>query len=116
MKKKGFTLTEVVITIVILGVLASIGIPSFQNVIKDTRIKDASTNLLILYTAQRIYHNENGSYVSANGAAALNTALNTGIIPGDTLYTCDSASEECRASGTGFGLRIDIAAATPVVN
>ena len=113
-KKNGFSLMEAIVTVVILGVLASVGIPSFQNMMKDTKIKDASTNLLILYTAEKIYFNENGNYFQGANVAALNTGLNLGIIPGDTFYACNATL--CIGTGSNFGLSINITVPTPVVN
>ncbi len=105
---------EGVITVVLLGLLATIAIPSYQNVMTQTRIKDATTTLQLLYTAQKIYFNEHGVYVEGANVDELNTNLNLGIIPNKVAYNCDP--KVCYATGTGVSLSIDITAPTPVVN
>ncbi|MBW2587652.1 MAG: prepilin-type N-terminal cleavage/methylation domain-containing protein, partial [Deltaproteobacteria bacterium] len=44
-RNQGFTITELMITVVIMGVLASIAIPSFTNYIYKARVTEA-TNFL----------------------------------------------------------------------
>ena len=44
----GFTLIELMITVVIVAILAAIALPSYQNYIKRTNIKAAQTDLVAL--------------------------------------------------------------------
>lgn len=44
-KSRGFTLIELMVTIVVAGILLSIAIPSFQNFIIDSRLNAAATEL-----------------------------------------------------------------------
>jgi len=41
----GFTLTELVVTVVIIGIIASIAVPSFQETIEKGRLKEAVESL-----------------------------------------------------------------------
>ena len=45
MKQKGYTLVELMITVVVLGVLAAIAAPSFQSIIEKRRLVGATVNL-----------------------------------------------------------------------
>lgn len=58
LKKKGFTLIELIVVIAVLGILAVIAVPKFSDVQKNARIKaDAATAKQII-NAARIYEAE----------------------------------------------------------
>ena len=52
---KGFSLMEVMIVVVIIGILAALAYPNLQNYLMCARQTEAKTNLSTIYTAQRIY-------------------------------------------------------------
>ncbi len=62
--KKGFTLTELLITIVVMAVLASIAIPSFAKSAERARANQAIAYLRTIRTAEKMFFTKNGSYVS----------------------------------------------------
>lgn len=43
--KSGFTLVEVLVVVIIMGVLSSLGVVGFQNAVANSRIKDAGINV-----------------------------------------------------------------------
>lgn len=55
MKKKAFTIMEILIVVVIIGILATLGLPTYQNVIEDSKAKVCETNLEALNTSLEIY-------------------------------------------------------------
>ncbi|MEO9348778.1 type IV pilin protein [Acinetobacter radioresistens] len=61
-KNSGFTLIELMITIVIIAILAAIALPSYQNYIKRTNIKAAQTDLVSLSLVFENYYQRNLSY------------------------------------------------------
>lgn len=58
----GFTLIELMITVVIVAILAAIALPSYQNYIKRANIKAAQTDLVALSLVFENYYQRNLSY------------------------------------------------------
>ncbi len=62
MTKKGFTLIELMIVVVIIGILAALAIPRFLAASKKAKISEARTMLKQIYTAAETYYQENGGF------------------------------------------------------
>ena len=78
---KGFTLVEIMIVVVIIGLLAAMAIPAFQKVRQSSQDKAVLNNVRQLSAASDQYFLENGvsTVVQANLVGATNyvKALNT---------------------------------------
>ena len=76
---RGFTLLELMITVVVVAILASVALPSYQEQIRKTRRADARQELMRLATAQeRFYTNCNRYATALNGAQANCSGLGAG--------------------------------------
>jgi type II secretion system protein G len=64
----GFTLVELMIVIVIVGILAAVAIPIYQGNIKKAKMSECDAALGTLRTALRVYYAENGNYPEATDA------------------------------------------------
>jgi prepilin-type N-terminal cleavage/methylation domain-containing protein len=64
--ERGFTLTELMIVVTIIGILATIAFPMFQVVPERSKSTEAVTALGLIRAAMRVYYVEHGTY--ANGA------------------------------------------------
>ncbi|MFH0926501.1 MAG: prepilin-type N-terminal cleavage/methylation domain-containing protein [bacterium] len=62
LSKKGFTLIELMIVVAIIGILATIAIPSFTRFSCKAKQSEAKANLGSIFTAEKAFHIEVGSY------------------------------------------------------
>ncbi len=73
----GFTLVELIVVVVIIGILSSIAIPSFQNASEKAKQKEASSLIASYLKAAQAYYTENsitpdrsshiGQYITVTG-------------------------------------------------
>jgi len=62
--KQGFTLIELMIVVVIIGILAALAIPRFTNASARAKEKEADGILKQIYTLQQTYYASNGTFAS----------------------------------------------------
>ena len=60
----GFTLMELVIAMTIIGIIAAIGIPSYQSFIRESRRADAIAALLDMQLRQENWRANNNTYTN----------------------------------------------------
>ena len=65
-KQNGYTLAEIIVTTIILGILGTLALPNFTAAIEKTKIGEGVQILETLRNAQNLYKFETGDF--ANGA------------------------------------------------
>ena len=92
--RKGFTLLELIVVIVVLGILAAIAIPTFAGVISRSNKSSAKTTAQsFVAEARAVYAQDNagssGQNIAAFDAAALDTplAVGVGVAGAETAFT-----------------------------
>jgi len=71
-RKKGFSLVELVVVVLILGIIAAIAAPKMFNTANDARTNATKQSLVVVRDAIELYRAQNGTYPTA---ANLTTAL-----------------------------------------
>jgi len=79
-RQHGFTLIELMIAIVIVGIIATMAIPYVQDYLRHSKRAEATSALIQLSQAMQRYYTENNTYL---GAA--DSGNNTGA-PAETTY------------------------------
>ena len=60
--KRGFTLVELAVVIVIIGVLAAFGVPRFREAVERSKASESFNYLSAVRSAQERYHSRQGAY------------------------------------------------------
>ncbi|MCA9398690.1 MAG: type II secretion system protein [Candidatus Omnitrophica bacterium] len=112
-KNKGFTLTEIIITVFIIGLLASFGLPGYAKAIQKSQERDIVTQLRAIHAANEVYRASANEYLQDGGSAlnlaAINSNLNINIVPNGVTYTYSStgiSAYQAQAAWDGLTLRV----------
>ena len=116
----GFTLTEVLLTVVIISILTSMALPQYVKTVERAHERDAEANLMAIHAANRIFFTKTGSYFPPpaafppavlNGPGGINETLRLSIVPNGFTYQCSSGapgSYGCSADRNGGAYRVSI--------
>jgi prepilin-type N-terminal cleavage/methylation domain-containing protein len=131
MKSKGFTLMELMVVLIIMGVVAGLAMPKYAQSLERSHRKDAENQLMLIHSAQDMYASRNnnvywGPAVGATPAlklADINQNLGLNILANGMDYDCTTANggedytcTATRNGGAAFIITVTEAVINPGVN
>lgn len=89
--KKAFTIMEILIVVIIVGIIAAFAIPNYGRSVRQSHLQDAMMQLSAIRNANQIYFARTSSYwpsTPGQGVTEINANLSLNIIENQITYTC----------------------------
>ena len=85
-RQKGFTITELMVVVIILGILVSIAIPLYIHYTKMSKVREAMSIIKAIITSQKVEKIRTNKYYGATGDSAPTIFLRKGVDLRDSIH------------------------------
>ncbi len=99
-KNKGFTLIELMVVVIIVGILAAVAVPIYRANIKKAAASEGAALLGSVLTAEKVYYAENNTYTTDKDDLDVEVAGNK-YFTDYTVSSADANGFTATTSGTG---------------
>jgi prepilin-type N-terminal cleavage/methylation domain-containing protein len=114
--KKGFTLVELMVVAIILGVLAVLSIPLYAGYVRRAKISEALLTISDIKHGVVSYYQKNSTFAVATDADAISDTYGVAVDETKWTYRVKATGEiEVRASSVGSGLDTGKISAIPTI-
>ena len=110
LKNAAFTLTEILIVVIIISIIAGFGLPNYYKNYERSLLKSAISQLKAIERAQKMYHQRNGYFFPDNGTETdiedINDGLKVHLASTAFTYECsdtDNDNDKYTCSATRDG-------------
>ena len=100
--EKAFTLIELLVVVLIIGILAAVALPQYQNVVWKSRGTQLYVAVQTLHTAQKAYYLANGTWATTFDELSIEMPFQQACKGGDAAGYTNNTATDCLRNKYGF--------------